>query len=403
IMLRKYLDKLIANLNELRFIVKRYKNVIESKLLQMDIPINYNEINNLIGRLLNKVQNVKNKSYINKYDNNNFDISLCLQQIAFCKRKILSFCNNPENSEDLKSFILTIFPLENTIFLDNTTNSDLERQFLEFKNTYEKKFNSFFSKSNIQDLNDSIQQIEFKYENLLNKITEIEKSCNSKINQTIGRFDNELKTIEKDANQYIKKLQELNEDAEKLLEECKKSRDDSAKAYGIVITNGLAGSFKARAKFLNFSTIFWIIGLILSLLALWGIGVKQIHELKSLYDKSYISSVTILLQALTTLLSISAPLWFAWLSTTQINKLFKLSEDYGFKSSVSQSYEGYRKETSVISTELQQDLMKSLIKIINDEPLRLVNNDSTSNTPYEHIFNKLTEIISSIKALNKEK
>lgn len=402
-MLRKYLDKLIANLNELRFIVKRYKNVIESKLLQMDIPINYNEINNLIGRLLNKVQNVKNKSYINKYDNNNFDISLCLQQIAFCKRKILSFCNNPENSEDLKSFILTIFPLENTIFLDNTTNSDLERQFLEFKNTYEKKFNSFFSKSNIQDLNDSIQQIEFKYENLLNKITEIEKSCNSKINQTIGRFDNELKTIEKDANQYIKKLQELNEDAEKLLEECKKSRDDSAKAYGIVITNGLAGSFKARAKFLNFSTIFWIIGLILSLLALWGIGVKQIHELKSLYDKSYISSVTILLQALTTLLSISAPLWFAWLSTTQINKLFKLSEDYGFKSSVSQSYEGYRKETSVISTELQQDLMKSLIKIINDEPLRLVNNDSTSNTPYEHIFNKLTEIISSIKALNKEK
>ncbi|ORF15373.1 hypothetical protein [Snodgrassella alvi] len=138
-------------------------------------------------------------------------------------------------------------------------------------------------------------------------------------------------------------------------------------------------------------------------MALWGIGVKQIHELKSLYDKSYISSVTILLQALTTLLSISAPLWFAWLSTTQINKLFKLSEDYGFKSSVSQSYEGYRKETSVISTELQQDLMKSLIKIINDEPLRLVNNDSTSNTPYEHIFNKLTEIISSIKALNKEK
>lgn len=47
--------------------------------------------------------------------------------------------------------------------------------------------------------------------------------------------------------------------------------------------------------------------------------------------------------------------------------------------------------------------MKSLIKIINDEPLRLVNNDSTSNSPYEHIFNKLTEIISSVKALNKEK
>jgi len=402
-MFRTNLNRLIDKLNELSFIVNKAKDVIETKLFRMDIPINYHEIDNLIARLLNKARNVKNKRYINEYDINNDNINLYLKKIDFCKRKILSFCNNPENSEDFNSFILTIFPLESTMFPDNTTNSDLERQFLEFKNIYDKKFNSFFNESNIQDLNDSIEQIEFKYANLLNKITEIEKSCNSKINQTIGRFDNELKTIEKDANQYIKKLQELNEDAEKLLEECKKSRDDSAQAYGIVITNGLAGSFKARAKFLNFSTIFWIIGLILSLLALWGIGVKQIHELKSLYDKSYISSVTILLQALTTLLSISAPLWFAWLSTTQINKLFKLSEDYGFKSSVSQSYEGYRKETSVISTELQQDLMKSLIKIINDEPLRLVNNDSTSNSPYEHIFNKLTEIISSVKALNKEK
>lgn len=402
-MFRTNLNRLIDKLNELSFIVNKAKDVIETKLVRMDIPINYHEIDNLIARLLNKAQNVKNKRYINEDDINNYNINLYLKKIDFCKRKILSFCNNPENSEDFNSFILTIFPLESTMFPDNTTNSDLERQFLEFKNIYDKKFNSFFNESNIQDLNDSIEQIEFKYANLLNKITEIEKSCNSKINQTIGRFDNELKTIEKDANQYIKKLQELNEDAEKLLEECKKSRDDSAQAYGIVITNGLAGSFKARAKFLNFSTIFWIIGLILSLLALWGIGVKQIHELKSLYDKSYISSVTILLQALTTLLSISAPLWFAWLSTTQINKLFKLSEDYGFKSSVSQSYEGYRKETSVISTELQQDLMKSLIKIINDEPLRLVNNDSTSNSPYEHIFNKLTEIISSVKALNKEK
>ena len=314
-MFRTNLNRLIDKLNELSFIVNKAKDVIETKLFRMDIPINYHEIDNLIARLLKKAQNVKNKRYINEDDINNDNINLYLKKIDFCKRKILSFCNNPENSEDFNSFILTIFPLESTMFPDNTTNSDLERQFLEFKNTYEKKFNSFFSKSNIQDLNDSIQQIEFKYENLLNKITEIEKSCNSKINQTIGRFDNELKTIEKDANQYIKKLQELNKDAEKLLEECKKSRDDSAQAYGIVITNGLAGSFKARAKFLNFSTIFWIIGLILSLLALWGIGVKQIHELKSLYDKSYISSVTILLQALTTLLSISAPLWFAWLST----------------------------------------------------------------------------------------
>ena len=200
-MFRTNLNRLIDKLNELSFIVNKAKDVIETKLVRMDIPINYHEIDNLIARLLNKAQNVKNKRYINEDDINNYNINLYLKKIDFCKRKILSFCNNPENSEDFNSFILTIFPLESTMFPDNTTNSDLERQFLEFKNIYDKKFNSFFNESNIQDLNHSIEQIEFKYANLLNKITEIEKSCNSKINQTIGRFDNELKTIEKDANQ----------------------------------------------------------------------------------------------------------------------------------------------------------------------------------------------------------
>lgn len=124
-MFRTNLNRLIDKLNELSFIVNKAKDVIETKLFRMDIPINYHEIDNLIARLLNKARNVKNKRYINEDDINNDNINLYLKKIDFCKRKILSFCNNPENSEDFNSFILTIFPLESTMFPDNTTNSDL--------------------------------------------------------------------------------------------------------------------------------------------------------------------------------------------------------------------------------------------------------------------------------------
>lgn len=189
-----------------------------------------------------------------------------------------------------------------------------------------------------------------------------------------------------------------------ILKECEDSKNKSIEYYRIITANGLAGSFQERAKFLNYTSYGWILGLILSLFSLWWIGGKQVHDLKDLFVKSNISSIAILLQTLTAILSISAPLWFAWLSTTQINKLFKLAEDYGFKSSVSQSYEGYKKEISDISPQLQQDLIKSLLKIINDEPLRLVKHEATANTPAEHFIKSCNEIIPIIKNLkNKNK
>lgn len=150
----------------------------------------------------------------------------------------------------------------------------------------------------------------------------------------------------------------------------------------------MAGAFKERAKQLNSSAKWWTFGLIVALLALWFAGSTQVSRLQSLFTDNGVSTAAIILQAITALLSITAPLWFSWLATTQIHKLFKLSEDYGFKSSVSQSYEGYRKETSDISIDMLKDLMGNLLKIINNEPLRLVKDDTNASTPYNDIANQ---------------
>ncbi|MCO6523210.1 MAG: hypothetical protein J6571_08505 [Snodgrassella sp.] len=360
--------------------------------------ISLNEIYDLIDNLIDKILQLKNEDFITVKQLNNH-LNYFIHKISNCRRKLISSLKNPENFQYFYSFIMTIIWFDTLIVPNNFSISKLEYKLNLLMKEIEKQrpYNYEFNK-----LSNLIRSSEEKYLSLSNELTKLEENSKSEINKSIGGFEKELENIKIKAQESLDELNQQNIQAEEMLNQCKKSRDDSAKAYGIAITNGLAGSFKARAKFLNYSTYGWIIGLILSLLALWWIGGNQVQDLKNLYDKQNISSIAILLQALTTILSISAPLWFAWLSTTQINKLFKLAEDYGFKSSVSQSYEGYRKETSDISPELQQDLIKSLLKIINDEPLRLVKDESISNTPYEHMFNNIIEKISSNKSSEKK-
>lgn len=202
-------------------------------------------------------------------------------------------------------------------------------------------------------------------------------------------FSNHMLLTEKKGEERLGKIEEYQRKIEQLHAECDELKNKSAQAYSITNSNGLAGSFKERAKNLGNSSRWWIGGLILSLVALWWIGSSQVEKLQSLYMHPNINTAAIVLQSITALLSITAPLWFAWLSTSQIHKLFKLSEDYGFKSSVSQSYEGYRKETADISEELLKDLMSSLLKIMNEEPLRLVKDDTNATTPYADILKQI--------------
>lgn len=299
---------------------------------------------------------------------------------------------------------MTIFWIENALSFSITPNLNMRLSYLHSKlESLTESLNSIINTKDYKEFRNSIVSYEKEIGDLNTKLTNVEESSKTNIIRSMGALQNELENIKAEAQKYLDTLQQKENEANKLLEECEDSKNKSIEYYRIITANGLAGSFQERAKFLNYTSYGWILGLILSLFSLWWIGGKQVHDLKDLFVKSNISSITILLQTLTAILSISAPLWFAWLSTTQINKLFKLAEDYGFKSSVSQSYEGYKKEISDISPQLQQDLIKSLLKIINDEPLRLVKHEATANTPAEHFIKSCNEIIPIIKNFKKQK
>ena len=86
------------------------------------------------------------------------------------------------------------------------------------------------------------------------------------------------------------------------------------------------------------------------------------------------------------IVSLGAPLWFAWLSTKQIGQRFKLAEDYGYKASVAKAYEGYRKEAARIDEELEARLFASALSRVEEAPLRLVE-DGGHGSPWHELAN----------------
>ena len=87
---------------------------------------------------------------------------------------------------------------------------------------------------------------------------------------------------------------------------------------------------------------------------------------------------------LLTILSVGAPVWFAWVSTKQIGQRFRLAEDYGYKASISKAYEGYRREAALLDPAFQARLFSSALTRLDEIPLRLVETD-THGSPWHEL------------------
>lgn len=147
---------------------------------------------------------------------------------------------------------------------------------------------------------------------------------------------------------------------------------------------GLARAFAERSQRLGRTGAFWTGCLALSLLVVLLVGGYRLHELKYVLDGTKSSSV-IWANIILTALGVGAPVWFAWLATRQIGTTFKLAEDYAFKASVSQAYEGYRAEAVEIDPLLRERLFSSALTRIEEAPIRLVDDD-LHNSPLSEIL-----------------
>lgn len=185
-----------------------------------------------------------------------------------------------------------------------------------------------------------------------------------------------LLVIREQANELDKQLNKSAEDAKAVLERCET-------AYSAATSVGLAAAFSERSSALSKSMWIWVGGLVLALVAGSYFGSGQLHALSELLKVSNVTTSMIVLNLLLSLLSVGAPVWFAWLATKQIGQRFRLAEDYAFKASISRAYEGFRREAARFDKDMEARLLASALSRLDELPLRLVETASHGSPWHE--------------------
>ncbi|OYU43777.1 MAG: hypothetical protein CFE44_16530 [Burkholderiales bacterium PBB4] len=180
------------------------------------------------------------------------------------------------------------------------------------------------------------------------------------------------------AGDLLEKLRVSSLQGQEYLESCES-------AYSASVAKGLASAFLERSKRLSESMWLWVGSLIASLVAGVYWGGQRVDTLASAAHSTTTSASTVALDAVLALISVAAPVWFAWLATRQIGQTFRLSEDYAYKASVARSYEGYRKEAKSVNDVLVEQLLASAIRRVDEQPLRVVQQTS-ANSPWHDLL-----------------
>lgn len=192
---------------------------------------------------------------------------------------------------------------------------------------------------------------------------------------TQGKIKQRWEEIEK----LLGTMSEKSVEADKLVKQ-------TEEAYRVATSIGLAGAFDQRSKSLSWSMRWWVVGLMIALVGGTAIGANRVHILTEVLSSSQPNWGIIWLHVILSIVSVGAPLWFAWLATKQIGQRFRLAEDYGYKASVAKAYEGYRREAARLEEEFESRLFDSALTRLEEAPLRLVG-DESYGSPWHELIN----------------
>lgn len=232
----------------------------------------------------------------------------------------------------------------------------------------------------LRDTNDEIEGLKNRSSSDYNEILQ-KLSASQDNNKEIQAIRDEVAKLNNQVSEQASKyLSKLKEDAQTYIDKCEE-------AFRTTTSKGLAGAFQDKAEKLNVSIRYWVGGLILALGAGAFVGYTRLHALETYLSNPDSSGLKLTIQLILSILSVGAPLWFAWLATKQIGQRFRLAEDYEFKASVSKAYEGYRREAVQLDSDFSQRLFGNALTRLEEPPLRFVE-DAAHSSP-------LMEILSS--------
>ncbi|MBY0446604.1 MAG: hypothetical protein K2Q15_15520 [Burkholderiales bacterium] len=134
----------------------------------------------------------------------------------------------------------------------------------------------------------------------------------------------------------------------------------------------LAGAFQQRANSLGNSVYAWLFILLCALLGAMYVGHERAQIISTLLQDPKIPALNLLIQTLLMVLSVGPAVWLSWVATKQISQRFKLAEDYSFKASIGNAYEGYRKEAVDLDGDFRRKLFTSTLDRLDEQPLRVM-------------------------------
>ncbi|MDR5812065.1 hypothetical protein QCE62_00495 [Caballeronia sp. LZ033] len=209
--------------------------------------------------------------------------------------------------------------------------------------------------------------------------------------QTLRETQAELKQLTEKAQRHggdidfiLAEARDVAKELEETAANAKKVVEWSENAMRASTAVGLAGAFHDRAESLRRSILPWVIGLVAALVAGATVGGMQLHQLSEAIQASTTSTI-VWTRLAVSLLSVGAPVWFAWLATKQIGQRFKLAEDYAYKASISKAYEGYRREALHLDEDFQKRLFSTALTRLDEQPLRFVDQE-THGSPWHELL-----------------
>jgi hypothetical protein len=216
----------------------------------------------------------------------------------------------------------------------------------------------------------------------MEELHEARKSFNGAIDE-IAKQKQLVIDAKTSVDAHLKNITALKDDAERQVQ-------NIDAAYSAATTQGLGKAFGDKAIKLTRSTwgLLFLLGLTLGTGACISSNrIDFIHDLMKLKD---VSMSLMWVNVILTVVSVGAPVWFAWILTKQIGQRFRLAEDYDFKASMAKAYEGYRREAVSVDPEQAKRLFALAVDRLSEEPLRHVEKQIHS-TPFQEFAAWLIE------------
>lgn len=363
------------------------------------------------AELSNKISKFK------KYEPTDYDIARidsCLEAIEKTKANVTNISSGHPNtaSQHVMTYLLTMYFIKNEIddlfsFEALANRELLPKAILNRLVMYNENLEAIKAKAG--DIENKISIINEAYEaaeqlpttlktlrSLSEDLEEINKNSFS-LSENISSLNSKSITAYDDLFERRSKIHDLTDEMKDSInhymqayaEEAKTYIDKCEIAFRTTTTKGLAGAFEDKAQKLNASIRWWVVGLTGALATGAVVGYFRLQVLEHYLSGTDASSMKLFIQLFLSVLSVGAPLWFAWLATKQIGQRFRLAEDYEFKASVSKAYEGYKNEAVNLDESFSQRLFGNALTRLEEPPLRFVEES--------HPSSPLMELLSSPK------